>query len=277
MIQNHEQLHTADAPLRGCSILVTRPLQDAQALAERVRVLGGCPIVAPLIEVVYPDSHLSFNPPFVEHSHSFDVVAVTSANGVSGWSRSGGFTKHRDLISGSKWFVVGQRTRRALEDMEVEGYLPEGCRTGEDLAVFLGQYLSTNPLQGNRLLYLRGTLASPEFCQTLSAAGWDVTECVCYDVRPALWPESAWQTFIASPPPRAVLLFSPSAVHHLAKQVPKSEAPTSWLEGTVIACVGTSTAKACEAAGLPVHAVARRPDQDALLSATAIALAEAAV
>ncbi|WDL96977.1 uroporphyrinogen-III synthase [Alicyclobacillus sp. ALC3] len=275
MTQTSEDPSRTESPLAGCTVLITRPQAASQPLADRVRALGGRPLVAPLIEVTYPDQELTFEPPFNSFSDRFDAVAVTSANAVRGWMQGDALNSRRQAVSGARWFVVGERTQHALQAVGIDGDVPEGCKTGQDLAVYLAEQRATERMMGSRILYLRGSLASPVFRQVLSDAGWQVTECICYEVRSAPWPDSAWQAFLEAPSPRAVLLFSPSAVQTLVRHLTTMGTPPAWLHGTVITCVGTTTAKACTESGLPVHAIATRPDQDALLSATVTAVSDA--
>ncbi len=272
MTQTSGKPSATESPLTGCTVLITRPEADSQPLADRVHALGGRPLVAPLIEIAYPDKELTFDPAFTPLTDRFDTVAVTSANAVRGWTQSDAWESREQAVSSARWFVVGERTRRALQAVGIDGEVPEGCKTGQDLAVYLAEERASERIKGSRILYLRGSLASSAFRQVLSDAGWQVTECICYEVRSAPWPDSAWQAFLEAPSPRAVLLFSPSAVQTLVHHLTKMRTSPAWLQGTVIACVGTTTAKACTESGLPVHAMASRPDRDALLSATVTAL-----
>lgn len=258
--------------LSGRTVLVTRAVDDAQRMAQLVEALGGKTIVLPLIE-----TRLLDNPSLqtAVHSYSsFDAVAVTSANAVRAWFAAGGSAGRDAVVSSPQpvWYAVGSQTAQVLANHGICAIVPDGCKNGGDLARFLATQALSRASPARQLLYLRGQLATPEMARQAAAAGWSVHECVCYETGPAPWLNQQWQDFLSSSAPRAILLFSPSAVRTLASHAGIGCKADRWLQGTVIVCVGWTTARACEMAGLPVHAVADQPDREHLLMAAAQAM-----
>lgn len=250
--------------LDGHAIWVTRPIEQTAELASRIADCGLVPMVAPLIEIdLSPGENLS---DALHRLDDYEVVVVTSANAV----RAVAAALPPDGLGVAatatpKWIAVGPATAAAARTLGFTAEAPAGVRTAADLV----DELATARPDNRRLLYLRGALADREVGQRLRTVGYQVDEVVCYETHPAPWPADVWQRFLATPAPRAVLLFSPSAARVFAANVGdlRAEAP-----GTLVGCVGKTTAAACASLGVPVHAVADRPQSNALLSAAMSAM-----
>lgn len=70
-----------DRPLAGCSIVITRPLDQAQPLAELVREAGGNPILFPLLEIAPLEDYQAFDK-IVAELDRFDWAVFISSNAV---------------------------------------------------------------------------------------------------------------------------------------------------------------------------------------------------
>jgi uroporphyrinogen-III synthase len=210
-------------------VLVTRALEDAGPLVAALLRAGHEPVLVPLVGRA-PGDPLPDGP--------FDLVVLTSAASA-------------DAARGVNAPVacVGPATAARAGELGLD-VIAVGEGTGAELVARLD-------LRGKRVLYPRAAEATPETAAALRAAGAELVEVTAYR---NIAPDGFAAALRAAWPVDAVTLMSGSAARRLAE----AGLP---LEGVRIVVIGPSTARECAAVGIPVHAVAERPDVEALVAA----------
>jgi uroporphyrinogen-III synthase len=158
-------------------LLVTRPLPQGEALAQRLRAAGHEALICPLLTVEWLDADLSLD--------GVAALVFTSANGVAAFARL-------QETRGLPVFCVGDATARAAREAgfsEVES--AEG--NAQDLADLIR---ARWPREGGGLLHISGEDQAFDLTGDLSRRGFDARRAVLYrtlaveqlpgDVRTAL-------------------------------------------------------------------------------------------
>jgi hydroxymethylbilane synthase len=239
-------------------VLVARPEPDGRRLAARLAELGVAPVIVPAINIEIVDPNPALDDA-INAAGARSWVVLTSANGARA-ALAGARRLGLDL-NARRWAVVGNATARELTVHGVrEVWLPTRAN-----AAALADEL---PLDGDRVVWLRGDRADGGFVERLVARGADVRDVIAY--RTLLGPTSSRELLaraLNAGPIAAVVLASPSAAEGLlALADPDQRADLLAIPAT---CVGTTTATAAEAAGFRVAAVADRQTADAVAHVTA--------
>ena len=168
-------------------IILTRPIEDAAPLAEKLRRLGHTPMITPLLEIVA-------RPNVLIPRKRYQAICLTSANAVRVLSDIKA-VEHIPLIA------VGQQS----EQMAIEkGFIHVSAHGGDVIRLhdFLVSHL--NPISGP-LLYLSGAETSGDMQGLLQHSGFDVDRIITYDAVKSSLAEFSAEIESAD----AVLLYSP--------------------------------------------------------------------
>ena len=164
----------------GQTVLVTRPLAQAGALVEQLRVGGFQAISWPVIEVREPDDWAPVDA-LLARPCEFEWAAFTSSNGVDGFME-------RLLASGrdSRWLgacriaAVGPGTAQRLRKW--------GLRTDLLPETFAARYLATALIEatqpGDRVLFPGAVQSRPELSHRLEEADRVVSAVAVYQTSP---------------------------------------------------------------------------------------------
>jgi uroporphyrinogen-III synthase len=144
-------------------VLVTRPLRQAEATAERLRALGHEPVVAPLLSI----EPTRERPP----AGHYDALIVTSANAAPALA---------SFEKAARVFAVGERTAD-----EVRGAGFRDVLAAEGDALSLAALVARSLPAGARLLHLAGRDHKPEPRASLLAAGYQLDTSLAYEARAA--------------------------------------------------------------------------------------------
>jgi hydroxymethylbilane synthase len=242
-------------------VLVTRATEQADGLIAALCDAGLDPVPVPTIVVeLAPGDELDAA---VAHIGEYRWVVVTSANGARGVleaSRRVGAARHA-----VRWAAVGQGTGALLEREEIEVDFRPSRASGEALADEL-------PVaRGDRVLLVRGDLASARMAMALRARGAQVDDIVAYRTREA--PPSSGvllRRARADGPLQAIVFTSGSTVRGL---VALALAENLHVASIPSVCIGEETARRARAAGFTVIGIATTADALTLATATADALA----
>jgi uroporphyrinogen-III synthase len=238
---------SADRPLHGRSVVVTRAAEQASRLVATLAHLGATVVEVPTIAIVdAPDGGAALADA-VAQIDRYDWVVLTSTNGVQRFLAAVGGA----APAGVRVAVVGPGTADAVRAAGVEpDLLPDRFVAEALLEVF--------PPGPGRVLLPQASVARPVLADGLRAAGWDVDAVVAYRTvaaRPG--PAVLERAAVAD----AVTFTSGSTVTgYLAAAGPDGVPP-------VVVCIGPVTAAAAEKAGLPVTAVAAEHTIDGLAAA----------
>ncbi len=149
-------------------LLVTRPLPDAEATAERLRGLGHEVMVQPLLRTELLPLAATVDPA---------ALAVTSRNGVRALAAWPEAKAWRQL----PLFAVGEATAAAAREA---GFVDVRSANGDGVALADLIVATRTPADG-RILYPAAADRSPLVEQRLSAAGFSVDTVVAYRMVPA--------------------------------------------------------------------------------------------
>lgn len=227
-------------------VLVTRPAEDAPALATVLGRAGYQPILVPLLERRWFVDAVA---DAVTEHHAVDWVLVTS-----GTSADVIATAAPNAWRHARWAAVGPATAARLAPLGITPDVVPSRSTAADLVRALGD------LTGLRVAYPRGDLASPATSNALEAAGAEVIDVVAYA---NVAPRRHATRLRAALPVQATTLMSGSAAQRLSTALEPAE--RSQL-GPIV-CIGPTTARVARTAGLVVDAVARPHSLAGLVSA----------
>ncbi|HEY8084811.1 MAG TPA: uroporphyrinogen-III synthase [Methylophilaceae bacterium] len=137
-------------PLTACGIVITRPQQQALALAEMVRQAGGEPLLCPLLEIVGLDDYTAFDAVAADLD-TFDWAIFISSNAVQhGMQR---LLAHRALPAELKWAAIGPMTAQELQGFGVEQILTPTERFDSESLLKLPEMKA---VKGQRFVIFRG-------------------------------------------------------------------------------------------------------------------------
>jgi uroporphyrinogen-III synthase len=173
-----EASNTAEAPLRGRGIVVTRPAGQSERLASLIAAAGGTPIVFPLIDI-RPASDVTVARDCLGRIGEYDLVVFVSPNAVQH-----GFTLLPPAValpSAPCIAAVGAGTARALKARGVSQVLLPAERYDSEGLLALPQLTD---MAGKRVLIVRGVGGRELLAETLTARGASVDYAECYERMP---------------------------------------------------------------------------------------------
>ena len=228
-------------------VLITRPLEEAQALAALLAERGIASLIDPLLEIrPLPSVELSLE--------GVQALVFTSANGVRAFAE-------RESRRTLPVFAVGARTAevaRAAGFAEVES--ADGALA--NLARLVRARLDP---RGGALLHGAGAVVKGELAELLSADGFTIRRVVLYEAVPATALQQATRAALAAGELDAVLFFSPRTAATFVSLV-----TAAGLAGACarLRAISLSPAVAEEAGALAWRQslTAVRPEQSALLA-----------
>jgi uroporphyrinogen-III synthase len=223
-------------------VLITRPREDAEAIAARLVTLGHQTLTAPLLEPRW------FDGPTLDLA-GIAAILATSANGVRALIRR---TPRRDMPV----FAVGPQTTQQAQGA---GFARVENADGDarTLAAAVPRWIAPD---AGALLHVRGEDGAGHLAQDLAARGYDVRAATLYAVD-AVPLTAAARGALAEAAVDAVLLFSPRSARVFGEQT--ADLP---LEKLTAFCISPATAAMLPAGRFAAIRVAAAPNQDALLA-----------
>jgi uroporphyrinogen-III synthase len=174
----------------GRGIVITRPAEQADALAQLIREQGGRPILFPVIVIrdVADETRLSA---LIERLETFDVAIFISPNAASRGIRA--VRARRDLPDTLSMIAIGDGTARELQRQGVASVtVPPGRFDSESLL----KLPQLQTVDGLHVVIFRGEGGRALLGDTLAARGAIVEYAECYKRdRPEIDPRSlieAW-------------------------------------------------------------------------------------
>ena len=167
-------------PLAGRRVLVTRPRDQALALAELIREAGGEPILFPAIEIA-PVADLRHLRAIAERLEQFDLAVFISPTAVR---KALGLLEGRRWPEGLRVAAVGAGSRRELERQGFSSVIaPQGEADSEALLALP----ELADVAGRNIVVFRGEGGRELLGDTLAARGARIEYAECYRrVRPAV-------------------------------------------------------------------------------------------
>ncbi|MGV8978251.1 MAG: uroporphyrinogen-III synthase [Cellulomonas sp.] len=263
-------------PLDGLRVLVPRATDGPDPLVVALTANGADPLTVPLIQTIPP-----------EDPTDLDDVLLALGIGYYGWlaatsgaavpvlvDRAGEIgTTLALLVDDVHVAAVGPATGRAFRDADVHiDLMPRGASSANDLLAAWPPLPAVSALSDDgsaaaRVLVARGDLAAPTLSAGLRAQGWTVDEIVAYRTVRGPAPDDATRADWSAGRVGAVVLTSGSTARNLVELLGPPP------PGTLVVCLGPSTAAVAEQVGLDVAAVATEQTPSGLVAALVGALA----
>jgi uroporphyrinogen III methyltransferase / synthase len=244
--------------LRGKTILVTRPKEQAGEFAELLEKNGAIVRFVPTIQIVPPASWNQFDDA-VEMLETYDGIIFTSANAVRGFLQaliSRGMHSKQTGLRKKMLFVVGEKTKEALEKSGYTGRLLPGVTNAYGLA----EALLKTGVNNKHYLFARGNLGDDGLAETLRGGNAKVDEVTVYEtIAPREEDARSIRHHLETERIDVITFFSPSAIKNLLAIVPREQ-----VTSRVIAVIGASTESAAKTLGLTAQIVARKPTATSL-------------
>jgi len=258
--------------LAGKKILVTRPLDQSDAITRLLHERGAKAVYFPTIRILPPASWDECDEA-IDIYRTYHAVILTSVNAVRQFY---GRAVERGLNAGfmqkNTVYVVGSKTAEAVASFGIAASRIPGVTT----VAMLSDALCAMPVRGKRFLFPKGSLAGSEIAGALRAQGAQVDEVVVYRTA-AYGADEAGNVpagtagcadtaevcaMLRSGAIDAVTFFSPSSVEGFFAAVPRDA-----LGSAVVAAIGPTTADALHTLSLQVHIVAAEPSSEELVAA----------
>ncbi|GAA3814628.1 uroporphyrinogen-III synthase [Cellulomonas soli] len=268
----------AGGPLAGLRVLVPRPSAGTSPAVVALGAAGAQAVVVPLIETVLPEDPTDLDDTLLALGagwYSWLVLTSAAAVPVLVDRAVDVDAPLEELVrrTGTRVAAVGPGTARALREagLRVDLVPPTGS-TAALLVEALLRVTAAEPALPDgpgRVLFPRGDLASATLADGLRARGWEVDDVVAYRTVAAAPPSAEVVADWREGRIDAALLTSASTVRELAAHLGTPPA------GTLLVCIGPSTAAEARRLGLPVAAVAAEQTMQGLVTALGTALATA--
>jgi uroporphyrinogen-III synthase len=195
--------------LAGRSIVVTRPAEQAQHLADLIRAAGGSTVLFPALEIRAP-ADLRPLQALMARLDEFELAIFVSANAVS--KAMSMIAARRALPPGLKLAVVGAGSLRELQRFGVTDAVCPAARFDSEALLELPAL--TN-VRGKRVVIFRGQSGRELLGQTLIERGAQVEYVECYRrAKPAL-DEAAWLALWKRHAPDAITVTSSEGLRNL--------------------------------------------------------------
>jgi len=247
----------ADQPLMGKRVLVTRAEEQAEALANKLEMLGAEVVKLPLIRIEPSEDEILLGATIEKALvGGYDWVVFTSVHGVKTFFER---VRHKGVdpqnLRSIKFAVIGPATGKALEDF---GFKPDAMPdryTNEGLAEMfehlLGKAERERPL---RFLLWRAKGAREVLAQKLRELGAFVEEVHAYRTVPNQLPAEQLNDLLGQKID-IITFTSPSTVRAFF-EVLGNERAKKILDSAVIATIGPVTEQACREFGVEPQIVA---------------------
>jgi uroporphyrinogen-III synthase len=233
-------------------ILVTRPEPDGERTAQKLRDRGCDVLLAPALRIKHIDqADLGAGP--------WDAVAMTSANAAHALERH----VHRLHITRLPALTVGRRTAEAAR---VAGFIDIASADGNEQA--LAHLIGARLLRGNKILYLAGEDRAGDLATAVAPHGVRVETVVIYRAVAA--------QRLAEPAMAALCAGEVNGVLHFSRRSAVIYLDCARAAGVLDSalrpfhyCLSNAVAEPLVAAGAKQIAVAKSPEENALLDLVA--------
>ncbi len=238
-----QNLCVSPSPLAGKKILVTRPGQQAEDLANKLRSLDAEPVLMPLIEICEPDSWHELDTA-ITNIDKYQWLLFASSNAVISFvtrlkyrSRAAAINKLPNIA------VIGETTAQTAKSLSLTvSYCPDNFIAEDFIAQFPGY---PNNLKNTKILWPRTNYGRDFIANKLEAAGAAVQIVPAYKTElPGNSAELSKQLEILIRDKKidAIILASKQTAINLAKIIDCDKLKGS-LQGILIVTIGPETSK----------------------------------
>jgi uroporphyrinogen-III synthase len=251
---------TAERPLAGVRVLVTRAARDGDPLRHRLAELGAEVLHLPTIAIEPPgdwspvDEALSQLP-------SYHYAVFTSRNAVEAViGRLTALGLGDTIPPGPEVVAAGEVTAQRLHQLGVDTLMRPDVPSAGGVAAALLE----DDLRGRRIFYPTSDLSRAELREQLEAAGARVDQVVAYRTVPPAEADEAILDALRRGEVDVLTVASPSAIQNLVAVLQPDH---DCLRLTRVVCIGHTTAWTAQDEGLDPMAIAREPSVDGMVEA----------
>lgn len=194
-----------EKPLAGLKIMVTRPRDQAEFLAQRIEQAGGIPLLFPLLEIapVEDDKRLLEQ---ASRLPQFDLAVFISPNAVKYGMRA--IRAAGNIPPALRIATVGQGSAKALRELGVADVIAPSERFDSEGLLALPKL---QDIDGWRVMIFRGDGGRELLGETLRARGASVEYAACYRRSKPQWDANA----LLDAAPDAITVTSSEALCYL--------------------------------------------------------------
>jgi uroporphyrinogen-III synthase len=240
--------------LAGVRVMLTRPAQARDDIAEALRAAGASVDVVPLTRIVPPRDEAALQSA-AQAADMADWIVFTSANGVAAFARS----RSEPLGARTRIAAVGPATAAAIESLLYAraALIPKTF----DAQALADELAAIGPPHASIAIF-QAQNARPNLAQRLRAAGFSITATPAYATIEAPPADLADHVRAAN----AIVLTSGSGARALARGLGDSDGLRA-LDGKTIACIGTVTAREARRCGILVSVIAKNANAHGVVDA----------
>ena len=231
-------------------LLITRPLADAEPLAQQLQGLGHQTVIEPLLDIRYLDTAAADTERLLDGAQA---LLVTSANGLRAFVAA---SPLRDVAV----YAVGEASALAATQA---GFSKVDSATG-DVEALARRVIEQLQPQDGALLHVAGSRVAGDLAGSLGRAGFDVRRAVLYDAIKARQLSSPVNHDIATGSFDGVLLFSPRTAESFVALIEQAGL-SETCEGMTAYCLSDAVAEKARVLNWCQVRVAARPDQQSLI------------
>lgn len=239
------------APLKGKTILVTRPRAQSEEITKQLEALGAAVIHCPTIEVVAPSSWAALDAS-IARIQEYEWVVFTSANGAHFFFRRLTETRSEGVKALAAHVVcaIGPATANAVVAAGAVIHVTASDSRAEGaLTAIINQVGGEENVRGLRFLIPRARVAREILPGGLRSLGAHVDAVETYQtVKPDLPPETIIRLFEENSID-AITFTSSSTVSNFAELAGLTDL-SDLLSNTLVACIGPVTAETASSHGL---------------------------
>jgi uroporphyrinogen III methyltransferase / synthase len=244
--------------LKGRRVLITRPVQQADTISERLITLGAIPVSFPTIVIVPDEDQLNLLDRSLRRIDRYDWLVFTSQNAVSVfWGRYEKIHTGLDALKHIGVAAVGPATTRALNEHGIMVETMPDEYVGEALAESMGV------VQGKRILIPHAHAARAVLIEELSLKGAQVDEIQLYRSVTNQPEQSCWNELEKGVD--YITFTSASTVQGFFDLLGDRAAAVLQLAVTV--CIGPITASALQEHGVEAQLMAKKYTAEGLVQA----------
>jgi uroporphyrinogen III methyltransferase/synthase len=237
---------SADKPLDGKRIVVTRDIEQARGFKDLLEKLGAIVLLIPAVSFSEPADSTALDRA-IGSLDEFDWILFTSANAVR-------FFVKRCRKLGRAFAEAKRPCCAAVGPVTASAAAAEGFAIDHVAKEFLGTSLALElsaVLTGKRVLLPRSERAGRDLPEALKSGGAEVTEVVAYHTGGVGAADPGVMQALREARVDVVSFFSPSAVENLRGEL-GADVLSRLATKSALAAVGPVTATALRKIGLPV-------------------------
>lgn len=247
------------AALSGRRILVTRALDQAQEMVDRIGYYGGTPVHVPVITYQGVDETASEHQAWNESVRQANWVMLTSQNALDFLMKQ----TDRDSLTEVKWACVGKKTAQRLETYGFQADFQPREFTAAQLTQ---SFVAVHP-EAARIVVPLGSLSGTTWLAPLRQIA-AVTTRVVYETLPYAASREQLQALVSSGKLDALAFASPSAVSFFTQLLDAKQWHYAF-NHCLSAAIGPSTARAIEKIGYFPEVIPTNHTARALIDALA--------